>query len=252
MLLKIVPPLASNFAAQNDQLFILITILVGVWFIAAEAMFFWLIFRFRARPNVATQYITGKEKHLHRWVSWPHFLILVCDVVIIIAAVQLWVRVKQTLPAADRTVRVVAQQWAWTFTDPGADGVLDTPDDVRTTDELHLLLNKRYHFLLESKDVLHSFFVPSFRLKQDAIPGRIYTGWFETTRAGTYDILCAEICGIGHGVMGAKLVVEGEAEHATWLQRHAHDAALAALNTVNTAPADTASTPAAPATAGAH
>jgi cytochrome c oxidase subunit 2 len=250
MLLSIVPPSASNFAAQNDQLFILITILVGVWFVAAEAMFFWLIFRFRARPGVPTQYITGKEKALHRWVSWPHFLILVCDVVIIIAAVQLWVRVKQTLPPADRTIRVVAQQWAWTFTDPGPDKVLDTPDDVRTTDELHLVIHQRYHFLLESKDVLHSFFIPAFRLKQDAIPGRIYTGWFETTRAGSYDLLCAEICGMGHGEMGARVVVEGEAEHATWLTQHANDAALAALNTAP-APADTTA-PAAPATAGAH
>src|SRR5690349_21385979 len=184
MVLSILPPVASSFAAQTDNLFILITILVGVWFIAAEAMFFWLIFRFRARPGVPTEYLTTKQEMLHRWVSWPHFLILICDIIIIIGAVQLWVRIKQTLPPADLTVRVVAQQWAWIFTDPGPDGKLDTPDDVRTTDELHLLVNKRYHFLLESKDVLHSFFVPAFRLKQDAIPGRIYTGWFETTRAG--------------------------------------------------------------------
>ena len=124
---------------------------------------------------------------------------------------------------------------------------IDTDDDVRTTDELHLINGKRYHFLLESRDVLHSFFVPAFRLKQDAIPGRIYTGWFATEEAGTYDILCAEICGLGHGVMGAKLVVESAEQHAAWIGQHAHDAALAAINT---APADTASTAAAPAAAG--
>ncbi len=248
MLLHIVPPSASSFAPQTDGLFLLITWIVGVWFIAAEAMFFWLIFRFRARPGVATTYVSGKEKNLKRWVSWPHFLILVCDIIIIVGAVQLWVRIKQTMPPADLTVRVVAQQWAWVFTDPGPDGKLDTPDDVRTTDEMHVLLHKRYHFLLESKDVLHSFFVPAFRLKQDAIPGRIYTGWFETTRAGTYDILCAEICGIGHGVMGAKLVVENPPEHAVWLTQHAHDAALAQLNNppVDTTAAAAAAGPAAP------
>jgi cytochrome c oxidase subunit 2 len=249
MLLHIVPPSASTFAAQTDGLFVLITILTGVFFVAAEGMFFWLLFKFRAKEGVPSQYITGKEKHLKRWVTWPHFLILVCDIIIIIAAVQLWVRVKQTLPPADSTIRVHAQQWTWIFTDPGPDGVLDTADDVRTTDEVHLVVNKRYHFLLESKDVLHSFFVPAFRLKQDAIPGRIYTGWFETTRPGTYDVLCAEICGIGHGVMGAKLVVESAAEQALWISNHAHDAALAELNT---APVDTASTVAVPATAGAH
>src|SRR4030095_4115215 len=154
MLLSIVPPSASNFATQTDQLFVLITILLGVWCVAPEAMFFWLIFRFRAKEGVPSQYIEG-NKNVKRWVTWPHFLILVCDIIIIIAAVQLWVRVKQTLPTADLTVRVRAQQWTWIFTDPGPDGVLDTADDVRTTDEVHLLVNKRYHFLLESKDVLH-------------------------------------------------------------------------------------------------
>jgi cytochrome c oxidase subunit 2 len=224
-------PQASSFAADSDNLFWLITFIVGVWFIAAELMFFWLIFRFRARPGVAGLYVTGKEKHLKRWVNWPHSLILICDIIIIVAAVRVWVNVKQTLPPPDLRVRVTAQQWAWTFTDPGPDGQLDTPDDVRTTDELHLINGKTYHFLLESKDVVHSFFVPAFRLKQDAIPGRIYTGWFRTSQAGAYDILCAEICGMGHGVMGAKLVVENPQQHATWLLEHRGDATLAALNT---------------------
>ena len=242
-------PNASSYSGQVDGLFWLITIIVGVWFLAAEAMFFWLMFRFRAKPNVPSQYVTGKEKHLKRWINIPHTLVLVCDVVIIIAAVRVWVLLKQTLPPPDLIVRVTAQQWAWVFTDPGPDAILDTGDDVRTTDEMHLIVGKTYHYKLESKDVLHSFFVPAFRQKQDAIPGRIHTGWFKPTQVGTYDILCAEICGLGHGVMGAKLVVEPPEQHAAWLKLHAQDAALAALNT---APADTASKQAPSATAGTH
>jgi cytochrome c oxidase subunit 2 len=242
-------PRASSFAGDLDRLFVLITVLVGVWFIAAEAMFFWLIFRFRAKPGVAGQYITGKEKHLKRWINWPHTIILIFDVIIIIAAIRVWVKIKQTMPPADLTVRVTAQQWAWTFDDPGPDGLLDTADDVRTTDEMHVEVGKTYHFLLESKDVLHSFFVPAFRLKQDAIPGRTYTGWFKTEKAGRYDILCAEICGMGHGVMGAQLVVETPAEHVAWQQAHAGDAKLA---TLNTAPVDSASTQDPQAAAGAR
>ncbi len=242
-------PHAASFSGQMDGLFWLITIIVGAWFIAAEAIFFWLIVRFRARPDVPSQYVTGKEKHLKRWINIPHTLVLMCDVVIIFAAVRVWVHVKQTLPPADLTVRVTSQQWAWTFTDPGPDALLDTPDDVRTTDELHLIVGKTYHFKLESRDVLHSFFIPAFRLKQDAIPGRIYTGWFTTQQTGEYDITCAQICGVGHGVMGAKLVVEGPEQHAAWLKQHANDAMLAALNT---APPDSASTKATPAAAGAH
>jgi len=242
-------PRASGYTGDVDNLFWLITIIVGLWFVAAEAMFFWLIFRFRARPGVPGQYVTGKEKHLKRWLNIPHALVLVCDAVIIVAAIRVWVVIKQTLPPADRVIRVMSQQWAWTFTDPGADNLLDTPDDVRTTDELHVTTNTTYHFQLASKDVLHSFFVPAFRLKQDAIPGRVYTGWFKTLGPGTYDILCAEICGMGHGVMGAKLVVESAEARTAWLSQHAHDAALAAMNT---APPDSASAAAAPASAGAR
>ena len=89
---------------------------------------------------------------------------------------------------------------------------------------MHVEVGKTYHFLLESKDVVHSFFVPAFRLKQDADPGRIYTGWFKPTRTGSFDILCAEICGIGHGVMGAKLVVDTPESFQSWEQAHAAEA----------------------------
>ena len=146
---------------------------------------------------------------------------LVCDVFIIAGAVQVWVHVKQELPPADATVRVVAQQWAWSFVHPGPDGKLDTADDIKTGDELHIEVNKLYHYKLMARDVLHSFSIPVFRLKQDAIPGRIITGWFEATRTGTYDIQCTEICGIGHGLMPASIVIESATEHRAWMEKHA-------------------------------
>lgn len=243
-------PSASTFAGDIDGLIVLVTWLVGVWFVATLAMFVWLMWRFRAREGVKSQYITGKEPHLKRWINYPHVLILVCDVIIIIAAVRVWVKVKQTLPPADDTIRIMSQQWTWTFQHSGSDGALDTADDVWTSDTLHVAQGKTYHFLLESKDVLHSFFVPAFRLKQDAIPGRTYTGWFQPTRAGSYDILCAEICGIGHGVMGAALVVGTAEEHAAWMRQHAGDAKLAALSAPPAA--DSVATAASPAPAGGH
>jgi cytochrome c oxidase subunit 2 len=221
---------ASSYSGQIDGLVLLITVLVGVWFIAAEVMFFWLIFRFRARDGVAAQYITGKEKHLKRWINIPHTLILISDVVIIVAAVRVWHHVKQTLPPPDAVVRVTGSQWVWGFDHPGADGRLDTADDIRTTDELHVEVGKTYHFLLESKDVLHSFFVPVFRLKQDAIPGRTITGWFKPTKTGRHDILCAEICGIGHGIMGGRIVIESPEQHAAWLRANTSTALAAAAS----------------------
>ncbi len=213
-------PSASTFSGDIDGLVLLVTVLCGVWFFATQVTFFWLMWRFRARDGVKSQYITGKEPHLKKWINIPHTLILVCDIVIIVAAVRVWTKVKQTLPPPDDTIRVVGQQWTWSFQHSGADTTLDTADDVWTSDSLHVAEGKTYHFLLESKDVLHSFFVPVFRLKQDAIPGRIITGWFKATRSGTYDILCAEICGIGHGIMGGRIVIESPEQHASWVQQH--------------------------------
>jgi cytochrome c oxidase subunit 2 len=218
---------ASTYAGDIDQQILLITILVGFWFFLAEGVFFWLIFRFRAKEGQKSQYITGEEKHQKRWINIPHFLVLICDVVIVIGAVHAWMKVKQNLPPADVTVRIVAQQWAWTFVHPGPDGVLDTDDDVTTIDELHVELGKVHHFELTAKDVLHSFSVPAFRLKQDAVPGREITGWFEPSRAGEYDIQCAEICGIGHGIMAARIYVETPEAHAAWLVEHARPEAHA-------------------------
>ena len=220
---------ASTYAGDIDRQILLITILVGFWFFLVEGVFFWLIFRFRAKEGQKSQYITGEEKHHKRWVNIPHFLVLICDVVIVVGAINAWVKVKQNLPPADVKVKIVAQQWAWTFVHPGPDGELDTDDDVTTIDELHVELGKVYHFQLTAKDVLHSFSVPAFRLKQDAVPGREITGWFEPSLAGEYDIQCAEICGIGHGIMGARIFVETPEAHAAWLAEQAPEAHASAL-----------------------
>jgi cytochrome c oxidase subunit 2 len=211
---------ASSYAADVDNLVLLVTVLVGVWFLIAEAVLFWLIFRWRAKDGVPAQYLTGKEKHIKKWINIPHYIIIVFDVVIIVAAVTVWVTIKQTLPPADETVRVVGRQWVWTFQHPGADGKLDTADDIRTTDDLHVVANKTYHFELQSEDVLHSFFIPVFRVKHDAIPGRTIVGWFKPTMTGKHDVLCAEICGIGHGVMGGTVYIETPEQHATWVAEH--------------------------------
>ncbi|MDH5588587.1 MAG: cytochrome c oxidase subunit II [Gemmatimonadota bacterium] len=212
---------ASSYAASVDGLILLITVLVGFWFLMAEGVFFWLIFKFREKPGRKAMYITGEKKSHKKWISIPHGLVLVCDVFIIIGAVKVWYNVKQHLPEPDYEVRVIGQQWAWVFQTPGPDGVLDTDDDIQTVDKLHVETDKTYHFKLESRDVIHSFSVPVFRLKQDAVPGRSITGWFHPTRTGTYDIQCAEICGIGHGVMAGQIVVHDAPEYASWVSDNA-------------------------------
>lgn len=212
-------PRAATFAGNIDWLFTVIFLTVGFWFLVAQGVFFYLLVRFRRKPGVSAIYLTGENKSEKRWISVPHMLVILCDVGLIAATIVTWISVKQAFPEAEEKVRIVAQQWAWTFVHPGPDGVLDTADDITTVDELHVKSGTVYHFELTATDVVHSFSVPVFRLKQDAVPGRMITGWFEPTTTGRFDIQCAEMCGIGHGVMAAKLHIETEEEHAAWMSR---------------------------------
>jgi len=213
-------PVASTYARDIDNLFSLIFWLVGFWLVLTEGVFIYLIVKFRKKPGEKAEYYTGEEKHLKRWITIPHALVLICDIFILVGAVNVWYNVKQRLPEAQETVRVIGQQWAWTFVHPGPDGQIDTDDDISIVDELHVKVGTVYHYKLEARDVLHSFSVPVFRLKQDAVPGRVITGWFEPTRAGEHDIQCAEICGIGHGLMAARIFIETPEEHAAWMNGH--------------------------------
>lgn len=208
---------ASSYAAQIDNLIDLIFVIVGVWFIAAEYLLFYFIIRYRRKKEPKARYVTGENPKHTKWIHYAHYAVILCDLFILYFAVLAWHHVKQELPQAESTIRIVGEQWAWKFTDPGLDNELDTADDIVTVDELRLKVNTVYHFKLEAKDVVHSFSVPVFRLKQDAIPGRVITGWFLPTRVGEYDIQCTQMCGVGHGIMGANLIVETKEQHRDWL-----------------------------------
>jgi len=214
-------PQASSSAASIDFIIDLIFYIVGAWLILAEGILFYFIIKYRRKAGVKAEYVTGEKHEEMKWIHIPHNLVLVFDVIILIFAIKVWYEVKQFQPPADETVRVIGQQWSWRFVHPGLDKVLGTTDDVETVDDFHVKIDTTYHFQLESIDVLHSFSIPAFRLKQDAIPGRVITGWFKPTRLGQYDFQCAEICGIGHGIMKARVFVETPEEHEKWLKSRA-------------------------------
>ena len=211
---------ASSFADDIDSLIMVIAVLGGFWFVVAQGVLFYFIFKFRRSNNPQAAYITGEKHEEKKWIHWPHYAVIVCDLIIIGFAIKVWYDVKQTLPPPDHTIRIVGQQWAWKFHHPGPDNILGTADDIATVDELHVKVDKVYHFKLESDDVLHSFSVPVFRLKQDAVPGRVITGWFKPTKTGEFDIQCAEMCGIGHGAMAARIFIKTEAEHQSWMKKN--------------------------------
>ena len=117
-------------------------------------------------------------------------------------------------------IRVTAKQFNWEVRYPGLDGKLDTEDDVVMDNDFHVPVNKVVRVQLRSRDVIHSFFVPQLRLKQDAVPGREIPVWFEATKNGKYEVPCAELCGFGHSGMKGYLFVDTPADYATWAEQN--------------------------------
>jgi len=211
------PVNASSYAGDIDGLMTLIAIIVGIWLIAAEAVLIYSIVRFRRRPGQRAAYLPGNTKKAMAWVLVPVAVVLICDFAIEAASIPIWEKIKVNRPKPDTVVRIVGRQWSWEFDYPGTDGVLDTYDDFVTMNDLHVPLNATVEFQLRSTDVLHSFWVPALRLKQDAVPGRTIRGWFKATRPGVYEIYCAQLCGVAHMSMKGTLYVDTPEEFERWL-----------------------------------
>ena len=208
---------ASASAAKIDSLFDIITITVGIWFFFTQGLIVYLLVKFRRGKSPKAQYISGEQHHESRWVHVPHYLVIVCDIAIIAITIPLWGELKVSPPVPDLKIRAIGQQWSWVFVHPGADGVLDTADDITTVNDLRLLVNKKYHVEMQSRDVIHDLSIPVFRFKQDVIPGRSILGWFEPTKTGNFSVQCAEMCGVGHGLMAARVQVQTEEDHKKWI-----------------------------------
>lgn len=212
------PEAASTYAGDLDWLFLLITIIVGVWFIAAELLLVYAAVKFRRKEGVRAAYLPGRSLRAMSVVLIPCAIVLCLDLVIDGVAAPVWHNIKEKIPESKHLVRITGGQWFWQFTLPGADGKLDTADDVTSVNELHVPAGEIVQFELTAKDVLHSFFVPQLRLKQDAIPGRRIRGWFEVTKTGKFEIVCAEICGLLHTNMRGTMVAESPEAYQKWLQ----------------------------------
>lgn len=206
----------SSYAADIDGVIRYIYVVCGLWFVAAEVVLFAFILGSRQKPGVRAAWMPGTGARGAAWVLTPVAAVLACDFAIETTASPVWDRVKIDLPESDLHVNIEARQFAWVFTYPGRDGELRTADDI-VTSELHVPRAEPIRFHLEAADVLHAFYVPELRLKQDAVPGRSIEGWFDANQDGTYEIACAEICGKGHTRMAAKLVVHSREEFERWL-----------------------------------
>lgn len=188
--------------------------LVAVIFFLTEGALVYFILKYRARPGAKPYYIEGSAKAEWIWTLIPGVILLV----LALTQVPVWVALKVRPPAAEDAFRVeaMAQQFNWNFRYPGADGVFGTPDDV-TSPTLIVPVGKTVLIQIRSRDVIHSFFLPNFRVKQDATPGLTTQTWFTAQETGKFEVACAELCGLGHYRMRSFITVESESEVKAWL-----------------------------------
>jgi cytochrome c oxidase subunit 2 len=223
------PENVSTFGAQIDSLFHLIFWITGVTFVIVQALLIIFLVQYRARPGRRATYTHGNNTLEIAWTIVPSLIL----VFLAILSRGTWAEVKMYIPPSDYPVKLVAKQFNWDFTYPGPDGTFDTADDLTLENELHVPVNKTIRVSLNSRDVIHSFFVPQLRLKQDAMPGRSITAWFEATKPGKYEIPCAELCGFGHSGMKGWLTVHAQEDYEAWVKER-WPAASAAADTRTT------------------
>jgi cytochrome c oxidase subunit 2 len=222
------PENVSTYGADIDWLFHLIYWITGITAILVFVTMAIFLVQYRDRPGRRARYTHGSTPLEIAWTVVPALIL----VVLTFLSVPAWSRIKMSTPESDFVVRVSAKQFNWEVTYPGPDGKFDTADDKTFDNELHAPVNKPVLVKLRSKDVIHSFFVPSFRIKQDAVPGREITAWFEAVKPGKYENPCAELCGFGHSGMKGWVFVHTAEDYQKWATANLTAAAPAPATTV--------------------
>jgi cytochrome c oxidase subunit II len=229
-------PIASNWKTIDDTVTITFWV-TGFVFVAINLFMAYAIVRYRHRKGSRAAY-EPENKKLEGWLVG---LTSVGIIAMLAPGLFVWAKIIN-VPEDAIVFEAVGQQWHWSFRFPGKDGVLGTvdsryisdknpfgidPDDPHGQDdvlisspELHLPVGKPIKALLRSKDVLHNFTVAQFRVKMDLVPGLVTYIWFTPTRTGTFDLLCLELCGIGHFSMRGKVIVEEENKFQAWLRSY--------------------------------
>jgi cytochrome c oxidase subunit II len=177
-----------------------------------------LMFRFcvRYRAGTAASRADLEQKTWHWEIGWTSLSLLIFLVLFVEgAAMYIWL---YDSPPGDLEVYVVGKQWMWKMEHPGGQ---------REIDALHVPVDKTVRLVLASQDVIHSFFIPAFRVKHDAVPGQYETVWFKATEPGSYKIECSEFCGTEHAHMKGEVVVMAPADYAGWLRRQGVHESLA-------------------------
>ena len=226
-------PIASNWGSMDDTILLTFWITGGV-FVAVTIFMIYCVVRFRHVEGRKAAY-EPENKKLEWWLSG----LTAAGVVAMLApGLVIW-NDYVTVPEDATQFEAVGQQWSWSFRLPGNDGEFGTvnvrnisadnpfgmnPDDPNgqddvliEEDEMHLLMGKPVKVVLRSLDVLHDFYVPQFRAKMDMVPGMVTFFWLTPTRTGEFEILCAELCGVGHHAMRGTVIVDEASAYEEWL-----------------------------------
>jgi cytochrome c oxidase subunit II len=207
----------STFGREIDNLFVIILWITGIVFIGTQIALVWAIARFGDRPGRVAQYFHGSQRLEVIWTIIP------ASILVFIALYQMgtWAEIKfrSSAPRVEPIAEVTARQFQWVMRYPGPDHKLHTDDDLHLVNDLHFVKGKPALIYLKSSDVLHSFFLPQMRIKQDAVPGLTIPVWFDSDTAGRFELACAELCGWGHYKMKGNVTVHAsQAEYDDWMR----------------------------------
>jgi cytochrome c oxidase subunit II len=197
------PDAASTMAGQVDALYIYLLLVAGVMSTLIFMAVFVLAIKYRRSRVREAQQIEGSTILEISWSIIPFGVMLTFFIWGAVIFFQ-----ERTPPADATEVYVVAKQWMWK---------IEHMEGQREINELHVPTGQDVKLIMTSQDVIHSFFIPAFRLKQDVLPGRYTTLWFKATKPGVYHLFCAEYCGTMHSGMGGSIVVMEPQEYAQWM-----------------------------------
>jgi cytochrome c oxidase subunit 2 len=216
------PHVISKFGREIDSLYYMILGITGIVFIGTQIVLVVALYRFgderdaEGRPVRNALYFHGSQ---YLEVIWT---IIPAAILVFIAFIQMgiWtsIKFKSAAPRVPPLAEVTARQFQWVIRYPGPDGKLNTRDDLFAYNDLHFVKNKQALIYLKSSDVIHSFYLPHLRIKQDAVPGLSIPVWFDSDTSGEFELVCAELCGWGHYKMRGRVTIhETQAEFEKWL-----------------------------------
>jgi cytochrome c oxidase subunit 2 len=198
---------ASTAAPKIDELLNVMIVLSSFVFSLVMVMLFYALWKFKAKPGDESD---GEPIHgnTRLEIAWT----LIPTIIVLFGAGYSWSVLSDIEEPADNpiTVDVFSQQFAWSFGYPGK-------GNAYSQGELHVPLDRQVHFKMHSLDVIHSFWVPEWRIKKDNVPGITTTAIVTPDKPGTYQLICTELCGFGHAAMRAEVVVEPAADFRKWV-----------------------------------